>query len=148
LWRECDRIFGSGFTKQVEEFGIQEVLGAPGVPPPRAYIERVIGTIRRECLDHWIIVHEAALRRHLKLFLEYDHGTRTHLSLEKDTPQTVGRAAGVRACGSGAAGGRAASSVPMSRRLNRGVMSSGVTAQTPLPRSHRGAVAALGAKPV
>ena len=51
LLRDRDRIFGSGFTKQVEEFGIQEVLGAPGVPQPRAYIERVIGTIRRECLD-------------------------------------------------------------------------------------------------
>jgi hypothetical protein len=57
------------------------------VPPPRAYIERVIGTIRRECLDHWIIVHEAAWHRHLKWFLKYDHGTRTHLSLEKDTPE-------------------------------------------------------------
>jgi transposase InsO family protein len=52
LLRDRDRIFGSGFTEQVKEFGIQEVLGAPGVPQPRAYIERVIGTIRRECLDH------------------------------------------------------------------------------------------------
>jgi len=148
LLRDRDRIFGSGFTQQVEEFGIEEVLGAPGVPQQRPYIERVIGTIRRECLDHLIIVKEAALHGHLKLFLEYYHGTRTHLSLEKDT--SVGAAAGVGACGSGAAGWRAASSVRTSRRLNRGVMSSGVTAQTPLPRSHRGAVAALdpGAKPV
>jgi len=52
LLRDRDRIFGSGFTQQVEEFGIEEVLGAPGVPQQRAYIERVIGTIRRECLDH------------------------------------------------------------------------------------------------
>jgi transposase InsO family protein len=87
LLRDRDRIFGSGFTEQVEEFGMEEVLGAPGVPQQRAYIERVIGTIRRECLDHWIIVHEAALHRHLKLFLEYYHGTRTHLSLEKDPPE-------------------------------------------------------------
>jgi transposase InsO family protein len=87
LLRDRDRIFGSGFTEQVEEFGIEEVLGAPGVPPPRAYIERVIHTIRRECLDHWIIVHEAALHRHLKSFLKYYHGTRTYLSLEKDTPE-------------------------------------------------------------
>ena len=65
---------------------MEEVLRAPGVPQQRAYIERVIGTIRRECLDHLIIVNEAALQRHLKLFLEYYHGTRTHLSLEKDTP--------------------------------------------------------------
>jgi len=59
----------------------------PECPQQRAYIERVIGTIRRECLDHLIIVNEAALHRHLKLFLEYYHGTRTHLSLEKDTPE-------------------------------------------------------------
>jgi len=52
LLRDRDRIFGSDFTKQLEEFGIEEVLGAPGVPQQRAYIERVIGTIRRECLDH------------------------------------------------------------------------------------------------
>jgi hypothetical protein len=66
----------------------------------------VIGTIRRE-LDRWIIVHEAAWHRHLKWSLEYDHGTRTHLSLEKDTPQ--GRSVEppeCGACGSGAAGGR------------------------------------------
>src|SRR5262249_51006599 len=52
LLRDRDRIFSSDFTKQVEELGIQELLGAPGAPPQRAYIERVIGTIRRECLDH------------------------------------------------------------------------------------------------
>ena len=57
------------------------------MPQQRAYIERVIGTIRRECLDHLIIVNGAALHRHLKLFLEYYNGTRTHLSLEKDTPE-------------------------------------------------------------
>jgi hypothetical protein len=48
----------------------------------------VIGTIRRECLDHLIIVNEAALRRHLKSFLEYYRGTRTHLSLDKDTAES------------------------------------------------------------
>ena len=52
LLRDRDRIFGSDFTKQVNELDIQEVLGAPRVPQQRAYIERVIGTIRRECLDH------------------------------------------------------------------------------------------------
>ena len=85
LLPDRDRIFGSGFTEQVEEFGIEEVLGVPG-EPQRAYIERVIGTIRRECLDHLIVFNEASLRRHLKSFLEYYHDTRTHLSLEKDTP--------------------------------------------------------------
>ena len=88
LLRGRDRIFGSEFTQQVKDLGIEEVLGAPGAPQPRAYIERVIGTIRRECLDHVIIVNEAALRRHLKLFLEYYHQSRTHWSLEKETPES------------------------------------------------------------
>jgi transposase InsO family protein len=88
LLRDRDGIFGSGFTKQLEQFGIEEVLGAPGVPQQRAYIERVIGTIRRECLDHVIVFNEASLRRQLKLFLEYYHQSRTHLSLAKDTPES------------------------------------------------------------
>jgi hypothetical protein len=49
---------------------------------------RVIGTIRRECLDHVIVFNEASLRRILKFFLEYYHVSRTHLSLEKDTPES------------------------------------------------------------
>ena len=72
----------------MNELGIQEVLGAPRAPRQRAYIERVIGTIRRECLDHVIVFNEASLRRHLKFFQEYYHGVRTHLSLEKDTPES------------------------------------------------------------
>jgi transposase InsO family protein len=82
LLPDRDRIFGSGFTEPVEEFGMEEVLGAPGVPQPRAYIERVIGTIRRECLDHVIVFNEASLYRHRKSFLEYDHQSRAHWSLE------------------------------------------------------------------
>jgi transposase InsO family protein len=66
LLRDRDRIFDSGFTEQVEELGIQEVLRAPGVPQPRSYIERVVGTIRRECLDHVIVFNEASLCRHLQ----------------------------------------------------------------------------------
>jgi hypothetical protein len=72
----------------VDEFGIQEVLGALGVPQQRAYVERVIGTIRRECLDHVIVFNEASLRRQMSLFLKYYHGSRTHLSLAKDTPES------------------------------------------------------------
>jgi len=67
---------------------MEEVLGAPGVPLQRAYIERVMGTIRRECLDHGIVFNEASLCGHLKSFLEYDHQSRTHLSLEKDPPES------------------------------------------------------------
>ena len=60
---------------------------APGVPQQRAYIERVIGTIRRECLDHVIVFNEASLCRHRKSFREYDHQSRAHWSLEKETPE-------------------------------------------------------------
>ena len=76
------------FTEQVTELGIEEVLGAPRAPRQRAYIERVIGTIRRECLDHVIVFSEAGLSRHLRTFTNYYHGSRTHLSLQKDTPES------------------------------------------------------------
>jgi transposase InsO family protein len=55
LLRDRDRIFDSDFTRQVKELGIEEALGAPRAPRQRAYIERVIGTIRRECLDRVIV---------------------------------------------------------------------------------------------
>jgi putative transposase len=58
------------------------------VPQQRAYVERVIGTIRRECLDHMIVFNEASLRRQMTFFLEYYHESRTHLSLAKDTPKS------------------------------------------------------------
>jgi putative transposase len=87
LLRDRDRIFGREFTEQLKDLGIREVLGAPRVPQQRAYIERAIGTIRRECLDHLIVFDEASLLRHLKCFLAYYHETRTHLSLGKDTPE-------------------------------------------------------------
>lgn len=67
-------------------YGIQEVLAAPRSPWQRAYVERVSGTIRRECLDHVIVFHAASLMRHLQLFVAHFHESRTHLSLAKDTP--------------------------------------------------------------
>jgi putative transposase len=86
LLRDRDGIFGADFTKEVRNLGIEEVLSAPRSPWQRAYIERVIGSIRRECLDHVIVFNEASLYRHLKSFMVYYHETRTHLSLEKDSP--------------------------------------------------------------
>jgi len=71
----------------VKALGIREVLSAPRSPWQRAYVERVIGTLRRECLDHVIVFSEAALYRHVKSFLAYYHESRTHLSLAKDTPE-------------------------------------------------------------
>jgi putative transposase len=71
----------------VRDLGISEVLSAPRSPWQRAYIERVIGTIRRECLDHVIVFHENALRRTLHSYFDYYHRSRTHLSLGKDSPE-------------------------------------------------------------
>ena len=87
LLRDRDRIFGQEFIEQVKVMGIKQVLSTPRSPWQRAYVERVIGTIRRECLDHVIIFHRTSLSHHLKRFLEYYHRSRCHLSLEKDPPE-------------------------------------------------------------
>ena len=87
LLRDCDRIFGQEFVKQVTAMGIEQVLSAPRSPWQRAYIERVIGTIRRECLDHLIVFNECSLHRHLQAFVDYYHRHRVHLALAKDTPE-------------------------------------------------------------
>jgi len=87
LLRDRDRIFGAEFRKDVKAMGIKEVLSAPRSPWQRAYVERVIGTLRRECLDHVIVLNEASLYRHVKSFLAYYHESRTHLSLAKDPPE-------------------------------------------------------------
>jgi transposase InsO family protein len=87
LLRDRDSIFGPEFVKQVKAMGIKQVLSAPRAPWQRAYVERVIGTIRRECLDHVIVFNEGALYHHLQRFLSYYHRSRTHLSLDKDTPE-------------------------------------------------------------
>src|SRR3954466_497345 len=60
LLRDRDRIFGQAFVEQVKAMGIKQVLSAPRSPGQRAYVERVIGTIRRECLDHVIVFHQAS----------------------------------------------------------------------------------------
>ena len=69
--------------------GIAEVLTAPRSPWQHPFAERVIGTIRREILDHVIILNEV-LRRRLRSYLRYYHGSRTHLALEKDAPEPRG----------------------------------------------------------
>jgi len=87
LLRDRDRIFGQEFVKQVKAMGIKQVLSAPRSPWQRAYVERVIGTIRRECLDHLIVFNERSLYRHLQRFVDYYHRSRTHLALDKDAPE-------------------------------------------------------------
>ena len=66
--------------------GITEVVSAPASPWQNPYVERLIGSIRRECLDHVIVLNEAHLRRVLMAYSRYYHRSRTHLGLEKDTP--------------------------------------------------------------
>jgi putative transposase len=87
LLRDRDRIFGQDFVDQVKAMGMKQVLSAPHSPWQRAYVERVIGTIRRECLDHVIVFNHTSLSRHLNRFLDYYHDTRCHLSLAKDAPE-------------------------------------------------------------
>ena len=87
LLRDRDTIFGDEFRKQVTDMGIHEVLSAPRSPWQRAYVERVIGSIRRECLDHLIVFNEVSLRRTLRSYFQYYHKSRTHLSLGKDSPE-------------------------------------------------------------
>src|SRR5438270_7783773 len=88
LLRDRDRIFGPEFVEQVKAMGIQQVLSAPRSPWQRAYVERVIGSLRRECLDHVIVFSEGSLRRTLTAYFTYYHQWRTHLSLDKDAPQS------------------------------------------------------------
>jgi transposase InsO family protein len=87
LLRDRDSIFGDDFREQVRDMGICEVLSAPRAPWQRAYVERVIGSVRRECLDHVIVFHENSLRRTLHSYFDYYHRSRTHLSLRKDSPE-------------------------------------------------------------
>jgi putative transposase len=66
---------------------IEEVMTAPHSPWQTPYVERLIGSIRRECLDHVIVLSEMHLRRILKRYFHYYHRSRTHLSLAKDAPE-------------------------------------------------------------
>jgi putative transposase len=78
---------GHDFVEQVKAMGIKQVLSAPRSLWQRAYVERMIGTMRRECLDHVIVFNETSLYRHIRSFVSYYHRTRTHLALQKDTPE-------------------------------------------------------------
>jgi putative transposase len=83
--RDRDPAF-DGLSLTAKAMGIQEVLTAPRSPWQNAHIERFIGSVRRECLDHVIVLSAAGLRRVLNAYVEYYTASRTHLALEKDTP--------------------------------------------------------------
>src|ERR1700688_316323 len=88
LLRDRDASYGAEFCKRVDAMGITEVVTAPRSPWQNPYVERVIGSIRRECLDHIVIFNERHLRRVLSSYLDYYQHTRTHLSLDKDCPDS------------------------------------------------------------
>ena len=85
LLRYRDGIYGERFRNRVRSLGIDEVDTAPRSPWQNPYVERIIGSIRRECLNHVIIINERHLRRQLKSYGSYHHEARTHLSLEKQS---------------------------------------------------------------
>jgi putative transposase len=86
LLRDRDSSYGAEFSKRADAMGIREVVISPRSPWQNPYVERVIGSIRRECLDHFIIFNERRLRRVLSSYQDYYHRTRTHLSLREDSP--------------------------------------------------------------
>ena len=86
LLRDRDKSYGDEFRQAASWLGIREVLTAAQSPWQNAYVERLIGSIRRECLDHAIIFNEAGLRRIVRSYFDYYERSRTHLSLNKDAP--------------------------------------------------------------
>jgi transposase InsO family protein len=83
--RDRDSVYGLLVRARVKAMGIDEVVTAPRSPWQNPYAERVIGSIRRECLDHLIVLSERHMRRVLASYLDYYHQSRTHLSLNKDS---------------------------------------------------------------
>ena len=86
LLHDRDTTFDAAFGRAVEAFGLTAVRTAPRSPWQNPYVERVIGSIRRECLDHVIVFNERHLRRVLRAYVAYYQRSRTHLALGKDAP--------------------------------------------------------------
>jgi putative transposase len=88
LLRDRDAIYGSQFQQRVQNMGIEEVLTAPRSPWQNAFVERVIGSIRRDCLDHVVVLNDRHLKRILTSYFNYYHRWRTQLSLGMDSPES------------------------------------------------------------
>ena len=86
LLRDRDGAFGPAYVRRVRAMRIRDHPTAPRSPWQNGHVERLIGWIRREALDHLIVFDEAQLRRVLKKYASYYNQVRTHLSLEKDSP--------------------------------------------------------------
>ena len=96
LIRDRDGAHGEVFIRRVRSMGIRDRPTSPRSPWQNAYAERLIGSIRRECLDHVVVFGERHLRHVLLSYMNYYNTTRTHLSLNKDAPmsradETAGR---------------------------------------------------------
>ncbi len=88
LLRDRDAIYGDMVQRRIKSLGIEEVVTAPRSPWQNPFCERVIGSIRRDCLDHVIVLNERHLRRIPREYFSYYHTCRTHLSLNKDPPES------------------------------------------------------------
>ncbi|MGA7971146.1 MAG: integrase core domain-containing protein [Terriglobales bacterium] len=86
LLRDRDSIYGNEFRRRIDSLAMKEVITAPRSPWQNAFAERLIGSIRRECLDHVVVLNRRHLCRVLKSYFAYYHGSRTHLALAKDAP--------------------------------------------------------------
>jgi transposase InsO family protein len=84
--RDRDCIYGAVVTRRMRAMGIRDKPIAPALPWQNGFVERLIGSIRRECVDHIIVLGEARLRRILKFYDHYYNETRAHLALDKDAP--------------------------------------------------------------
>jgi transposase InsO family protein len=84
--RDRDGIYGGVFRNRIANLGIEEVVSAPRSPWQNPYVERLIGSIRRECTDHVIVLGERHLRLVLKSYFAYYNRSRTHLSLASEAP--------------------------------------------------------------
>jgi transposase InsO family protein len=86
LLRDRDAIYGDVFARRVKGLGMSEILIAPRAPWQNPFAERIIGSIRRECLDHFIVINERHLRCLLRRYLAYYNATRPHQSLHNQSP--------------------------------------------------------------
>ena len=86
LIRDRDQIYGAIVTRRLRAMGIRDKPTAPASPWQNGFAERLIGSIRRECVDHFVVSGEAHLRRILKSYARYYNETRTHLALDKAAP--------------------------------------------------------------
>src|SRR5258706_5301026 len=86
LIRDRDRVYGAAVMHRLRAMGIRDKPTAPGSPWQNGFAERLIGSIRRECVDHVVALGEAHLRKILQAYARYYNDLRTHRSLDKDAP--------------------------------------------------------------